>query len=371
MSDIHDRLIAFTRGVPPAESFPVAELEECYAAALDRDAAGVLQYGHQPGYLPLREYLAEEYSAHISEVMVSNGSLQIQDLLAGCFVRPGMTVIVEQPSYDRSIAVFRRHGARVVGVPLEADGLDVGRLEELLKRDGAPAFLYVIPDFQNPTGITMSLEKRQRVLELADRYGFLILEDVPYRKLRYRGEQLPMLRELDPTHVIMLSSYSKLISPGMRVGFAVGGGDIIADLVQLAEDSYLAPVLPTQATVYEFEQRGLLAPRVEQLLALYRPRLAAAVAACRKHLPEAKFAPPDGGFFVGLTLPADVHLADLAERARRVGLALTPGHEFFADADVDAPGVSHGDRFVRLPFCALQSDEIEEGVRRLAKSVRS
>jgi DNA-binding transcriptional MocR family regulator len=190
--------IVFTRGVPPPEAFPADELAECFAAAVHEDTAVVLQYGNQSGYAPLREELAREYGVSPAEVMVGNGSLQLQDLVSAHLVRPGMTVYTEQPSYDRAITTFRRRGARTVGIPLEDDGISTDRLEEALKRE-VPAFLYLVPDFQNPAGATLSLEKRRKVVELANEYGFKVIEDVPYRKLRYEGEDLPMLREIDAT----------------------------------------------------------------------------------------------------------------------------------------------------------------------------
>src|SRR6185369_6442801 len=197
VTDIHMRTIAFTRGVPPDAAIPVEQLMACQEAVLKADV-GVLQYGHKPGYEPLRELIAGEHGADSNEVFISNGSIQILDLLAGCLVRPGSFVITEQPTYDRTIATFRRHGARVVGVPLEADGMDMGRLEELIRREGRPDVLYLIPDFQNPTGSMMSLAKRRAVLELAERYDFPVIEDMPYRRLRYQGDELPSLRQLNP-----------------------------------------------------------------------------------------------------------------------------------------------------------------------------
>src|SRR5918912_959518 len=184
--------IVFTRGVPPPEAFPTDELSACFDAAIRDDAATVLQYGQQPGYAPLRRELAKEYAVAESEILIGNGSLHLQDLVSAHLIGPGMAVFTEQPSYDRAIVTFRRRGARVIGIPLEEDGIAIERLERTLSRE-VPAFLYLVPDFQNPAGATLSLEKRRRVVELADTYGFVVVEDVPYRKLRYRGEDLPLL----------------------------------------------------------------------------------------------------------------------------------------------------------------------------------
>ncbi len=355
--------IFFTRGVPPPEAFPVDELRACFDAAIRDDADAVLQYGQQPGYAPLRHELAKEYSVSDAEVLVGNGSLHLQDLVCAHLVDPGMAVFTEQPSYDRAITTFRRRGARAIGIPLEDDGINIARLEAVLLRE-APAFLYLVPDFQNPAGATLSLEKRRRVVELANEYGFWVIEDVPYRKLRYRGEDLPLLREIDSSHVITMSSFSKLLSPGIRVGFMVAPADLIGAVTKLGEDTYLSPVLPTQAAVAEYLRRGWLQPNIERLKALYRPRWQTMADAVRHELPTAHAFIPDGGFFVSVMLSEDANTENLVGRAKEQGLVLTPGGPFFADSDDGKP--TPGDRFVRLPFCAVTPEQIDEGVRRLA-----
>jgi DNA-binding transcriptional MocR family regulator len=363
--------ILFTRGVPAAEALPAEQLAECFAAVVTRDPVGVLQYGNPAGYAPLRKLLAEQAGVAEEQVFVTNGSLQLMDLLAALLVKPGGTVLVEQPSYDRAILTFRRRGAKVIGIPLEGDGLDVDRLEAQLKRQ-VPAFLYTIPDFQNPSGSTLSAAKREQVVALAEQYGFYILEDVPYRTLRYRGEAPPMLRDLNLTRVLTMSSYSKLVAPALRVGHIVAPAQIAAGLARLGEDTYLSPVHPAQAMLYEYLRRGWLGPNVERLKALYAPRRQAMVDAICKHLPEVRFTEPEGGFFLSITFPPEAHTEGLLDRAKREGLLLTDGRAFFADPD--QPGVREApeaSRFIRLPFCALTPDQIDEGMRRLARAVGS
>ena len=355
--------IVFTRGVPPPEAFPTDELGECFDAAIRNDTNVVLQYGQQPGYAPLREELAKEYGVSETEILVGNGSLQLQDLVSAHLVGPGMAVYTEQPSYDRAITTFRRRGARVTGIPLEDDGISVERLEAAVERE-VPAFVYLVPDFQNPAGATLSLEKRQRIVELANRYGFRVIEDIPYRKLRYRGEDLPLLRDIDPSPVITMSSFSKLLSPGIRVGFMIAPADLVSAVTRLGEDTYLSPVLPTQAAVAEYLRRDWLTPNIERLKDLYRPRWETMTEAVRRELPDAHAFIPDGGFFVSIMLPEDANTENLIGRAKDVDLVLTPGAAFFADPD-DGESVP-GDRFVRLPFCAVTPEQIDEGVRRLA-----
>jgi 2-aminoadipate transaminase len=360
--NVADKII-FTRGVPPPEAFPSEALGACLDTAVRENPDVVLQYGQQPGYAPLREELAGEYGVSPQEILIGNGSLQLQDLVSSYLVRPGAAVYTEQPSYDRAIKTFRRRGARAVGIPLEEDGISVDRLEAALGRE-VPAFLYLVPDFQNPAGATLSLEKRRRIVELADRYGFWVIEDIPYRKLRYEGDDVPLLREIDPSHVITMSSFSKLLSPGMRVGFMISPEDLIREVTGLGEDTYLSPVLPTQAAVAEYLRRGLLGPNVERLKDLYTPRWKAMAGAVRRELPGAQAFIPSGGFFVSVMLPEDANTENLVGRAKDIGLVLTPGAAFFADPEEGEEADGH--RFVRLPFCAVTPEQIEVGVRRLA-----
>ncbi len=361
--------ILFTRGVPAVEALPNKLISECMQAVLEGpEGKTVLQYGHNGGYLPLRNMLGEQYSVPVEQVLVGNGSLHLQDLLTAMLVKPGDTVFVERPSYDRAIKTFRRRGARVIGIPLEHDGVNVTALEEALAQK-TPAFMYVIPDFQNPAGVTTSAAKRQVLVDLAARYNFWLLEDVPYRTLRYSGTSLPLLRDLNAKHVITISSYSKLISPALRVGYMVGPGELVKPLTKLAEDTILAPVLPTQAAVVEFHKRGYFASNLEALKQLYAPRLQAIVSALKTYLPGVPFAEPQGGFFVSITLPEQAQSTNILTRAREHGLALTDGRDFFADPLHE--GEDRGERFVRLPFCALTPAQITEGVQRLAALINT
>ncbi len=221
-----------------------------------------------------------------------------------------------------------------------------------------------MPDFQNPAGATLSLEKRRRIVELAVEHDFCVIEDIPYRKLRYEGEDLPLLREIDPANVITMSSFCKLLTPGIRVGFMIASSELVGAVTALGEDTYLSPALPTQATVAEFMRRGLLEPNIERLKELYTPRWTAMADSVRRELPDAQAFIPDGGFFVSVMLPEGANTANLVGRGKDAGLVLTPGAAFFADPD-DGEAVP-GDRFVRLPFCAVTPEQIEEGVRRLA-----
>jgi 2-aminoadipate transaminase len=356
-------LIRLTRGVPPPESFPTAQLSECAVAVLAEHGDIVLQYGPSRGFPDLRDIIAQETGVDDSQVILGQGSLQLLDLCGRMLIRSGDVAYVEQPSYDRTLTTLRRAGAQVVGFPLQDDGPDVAVLENRLKGGERPSLIYLIPDFQNPSGTVLSRQKRRRVAELAQEHGFWIIEDVPYRKLRYRGEDLPTLRDLAPDRVIHMSSYSKLISPGLRVGYAVVPKPLADDIAKMAEDTYINPSFLNQAIVAEFIQRDWLAPQIAQLKALYEPRLDAMLQALEAQLADlAAWHRPDGGFFVGMTLNTDIRAEELLENGREANLALTDGRGFFADGQ--------GDRFVRLPFCALTPEDIEKGISRLAGVVR-
>jgi DNA-binding transcriptional MocR family regulator len=242
--------------------------------------------------------------------------------------------------------------------------VDTDELEARLERGKRPVLFYVIPDFQNPTGTVLSSRKRRCIADLARKYGFWIIEDVPYRPLRYRGEDLPSLFELAPDRVLHMSSYSKQISPGLRVGYVVAPEPLEDRLAKVAEDTYINASYLNQAIVAEFILRGWLEPQIERLKALYKPRLDAILGALEERMaPFGAWRKPDGGFFVGVTLNSAVSTDDLLSEACGANLALTDGRSFFANR-------GNGDGFVRLPFCALTPGEIEEGVGRLANVVQ-
>lgn len=354
------RMINFTRGVPADESYPVEELAEAAAAAIRSDGVAALRYGASLGYPPLRTWLAEWFGVEVDQVLVGNGSLQIVEFMAMAWLRPGDVVLTEVPTYDRTITTLRRHGIQVVGVPVEADGPNIEQLERTLSRH-RPKLFYVIPDFQNPSGATCALEKRRRIAALASEHEFLIVEDAPYRLLRYRGEPLPSLHELAPLQTVHMSSFTKLLAPGVRMGFAVARADRIAALAKAAEETYIAPNHLAHAITYEWCRRGLLPPQIERLKQLYAPRLEACLAALDRHLPGVEATRPDGGFFLSVTLPEGVSTTEARRRAAEIGLNLADGQAFFPDGG--------GERFLRLPYCGLAPAEIDEGIRRLAEVV--
>jgi DNA-binding transcriptional MocR family regulator len=278
-------------------------------------------------------------------------------------LKPGDLVYAEDPSYDRALTIFKRAGGLITGFPLEQDGLNVDAIEASLKGGDRPVIFYIIPDFQNPSGTVLSLEKRQRIANLAREYEFWVIEDSPYRKLRYRGQTVPSIFELAPERVFKMSSFSKLICPGLRVGYVIAPEPMADAIARWAEDSYINSSYLNQAVVYEYQQRGWLEPHIQSLKELYRPRLDAMLKALDQHMAStATWTRPDGGFFIGVTLNANLSADYLLRRAEQANLQLSDGRNFFT-----ARG--GGDRFVRLPFCALSPEEIEEGIARLAQVV--
>jgi DNA-binding transcriptional MocR family regulator len=355
-------VINFTRGVPATESFPIDEVIAAATAALKATGVAMLQYGPSPGFQPLREWLAEWQQVQVDSVLTGNGSLQLLEFLCLQMLEPGDVVLVEAPTYDRTLTLLHRHGAKVIGIPLEADGPDIDVLERSLVNQ-APKCFYIIPDFQNPAGTTCSAAKRRRIAELAARYGFLLVEDAPYRLLRYRGEEEPTLFSLAPDRTLHVSSFTKLIAPGVRTGFMVGTPALIAKLAKVAEDTYISPGYVAQGITYEWCRRGLLGPQIERLKKLYAPRLDACLAALEAYMPDALTTRPDGGFFISLTLPNGVLTSALRTEAAARGLNISDGRGFFPNGG--------GERFLRLPFCALSPAEINDGIQRLAESVQA
>jgi DNA-binding transcriptional MocR family regulator len=353
--------INFTRGIPAVESFPVAEIQEAAKAILENHSAEVLQYGPALGYTPLRHWLAEWQGVDTNQIITGNGSLELVEFICRHFIQPGDLVFTESPSYDRAITLFRRHGADLVGIPLEPDGPNIEALEAALKIR-VPKLFYIIPDFQNPAGATCSRTKRQRVVELAEQYNFLLLEDAPYRLLRYRGKSKPTLFSMAPHQVVHMSSFTKLIAPGVRVGYAIGKAEVLKKIAKVAEDTYISPGYFAHGVTYEWCSRGLLEPQIERLKALYAPRLDACLAALDQYMPDAEVTRPDGGFFVSMMLPEGIKTTEVRSRAVKRNLNLADGQAFFPDGG--------GERFLRLPYCALTPAEIEEGVQRLADTIR-
>src|SRR5436305_6124367 len=306
-------VISFARGVPAPECLPVEELADCAKAALERDGTRVLLYGPGGGYQPLRDWIADRHRVDPSRVVITSGSLQGFVFLCEQLVRPGARVLVEAPTYDRPIKILRRLGAEIVGVPMDDDGLDIDALEQALRDGEKPAFLYTIATFQNPSGRTLSEERRRRIAELAQEHDLLVLEDDPYGLVRYDGDALPSVFELaGRERVAYASSFSKTVAPGVRVGYFVLPPQLAKEIEALAVSTYISPPFLTQATVHEFLRRGNFEPNLERVNGLLKARRDAMLESLERHMPEGStWSRPDGGYFVWLDLP---HAAPSPER---------------------------------------------------------
>ncbi|MFP4268841.1 MAG: PLP-dependent aminotransferase family protein [Spirochaetaceae bacterium] len=362
MEEIKDQIM-FTRGNPAEEALPVKELSECAASIFEKEGKVLFQYGHYSGYAPLREWIADYYGADYEQILIGNGSMEFFSFGASVLLEEGDAVFLEYPSYDRAVKAMKRAGADVVGISLEKDGVDIDAFEREVEKK-RPKLFYTVADFQNPTGVSTSLEKRKRIVELAKKYGFYIIEDGPYRPLRYYGEDITSYRELLPEQVIFISSFSKTVSPGMRVGFMIGPKEIMPKFHKWSEDTYIHPSLVTEGIIYEYCRRGLFEPNIEKLKDLYRPRLDGILHALETHMDRSvSWIKPEGGFFVSVNLPENVDGNALQNSSKEFGFVVARGNGFFVDGK--------GDRFIRLPFCQMDPSEAEEGIKRLAKAVRS
>ncbi|HUN22449.1 MAG TPA: PLP-dependent aminotransferase family protein [Anaerolineales bacterium] len=357
-------VINFMRGVPATESFPIEEMIQASAVATRKYGNTILQYGKSTGFDPLREWLGAWHGVSGNQILCSNGSLQIVEFLCSAIIKPGDVVFIESPSYDRTITTLRKHGAKIVSIPLEADGPNIAALEEALSQY-SPKFFYIIPDFQNPAGATCSLAKREALVALARQHNFFYVEDAPYRPLRYWGETPAALYQLGADVTLTMSSFSKLVGPGPRLGYAIFPNQELLNLVsKVAENTYITPGLYSHGVIYEFCEMGFLAPQIEKLKALYAPRLKATLDALDKYLPTATATRPEGGFFLSVTFPQGVSTAQVRTEAAKLNLNLADGGAFFAEAE-------KGANFLRLPYCAMTPDELDEGINRLAQVVKA
>jgi len=356
-------IIELTRGVPPTKSFAVDKLAICAQDALAGYPNKILQYSKSHGFLPLREQLAKIYQAEKDRIIVGTGSLQVLDHLLRSYPLGSLRVGFEEPTYDRTVTQLKRVGASLLPCPLSMQGLDFSPLEQALAIGQKPDFFYVVSDFQNPTGSVMPLEKRQYLVELARKYHFYIIEDLPYRNLRYNGQNLPSCYELAPELTCMMSSFSKLIAPGLRVGFMILPPELVQRTAKVAEDTYINPSYLDQALVYEFCKRGWLEEHLVFLKELYGHRRDVMADVMEHYLKGlSDWIRPDGGFFICSFVKKAVNADALMKHALNHGLKLTDGRGFYTQG---------GDQFVRLPFCALEDAQIEAGIARLAETIET
>jgi 2-aminoadipate transaminase len=354
--------ISFARGVPAPECLPVEELADCARAVIERDGRTVLGYGPGGGYGPLREWIAERHRVEPGRVLVTNGSLQGFVFLAQHLLKArGRRVLVEAPTYDRPLKLLAGLDAEVQTIPVDSEGLDVDALEQVLRSGPSPALLYTITTFQNPSGWTMSVERRRRLADLALEHDLFVLEDDPYGLVRFEGSSPPLLFDLDGgAHVVYSSSFSKTVAPGVRVGYFVLPPDLAGPIEEVAVSTYISPAVLGQAVVFEFLRRGNLEPNLERVCGLLRERRDAMLGALERDFPEeASWSRPEGGYFVWLQLPADIDAEALLMRATDADVTFVRGRDFY-------PGGTGGRSSARLAYSFVSPAEVAEGVARLA-----
>ncbi|MFO7572048.1 MAG: PLP-dependent aminotransferase family protein [Gaiellaceae bacterium] len=356
--------ISFARGAPAPELIPAAELADCAHAVALREGASLFSYGPGGGYPPLREWVAARHGVDPARVVLTVGGLLGFVLFAAELLerRPGR-VLVEAPTYDRPLKILARDGAEIVPLHMDDEGLDPDALErELVRGDAPPSFLYSIPTFQNPSGRTLSTERRRTIAEIVAAHGLPVLEDDPYGLVRYEGEPEPSLYELEGgTLVTYTSSFSKTVAPGLRTGYFVLPEGEAARFEERAVSTYISPPFLAQATIAEFIARGLFEPNLAHVRAELGARRDAMLAALERSFPNtASWSHPHGGYFLWLELDG-ADASELAVRAADAGVGIVRGADFFP------PGSEAGVAAARLAFSFESPDRIGEGIARLAE----
>jgi 2-aminoadipate transaminase len=356
--------ISFARGAPSLDIVDVEGLSDAATRAFASDPAGTTAYGTSVGYPRLRAWIADRHGVEPERVLVTNGSMQADAFLFEQLVGAGDDVIVERPTYDRTLLSLRERGARVHAVELEPDGIDTDALASLLSGEHAvqPQLAHIIPNFQNPAGYTLSPAKRQALLALATVHNFWVFEDDPYVDLRFSGETLPTMLSMDPKHVVYASSFSKTVCPGIRVGYLVGPAELIAAIAKLATNTYISPSMVAQSIVYEFCASGAIESSIETVKAALAERASTLGQALERELPEAEFVAPEGGYFMWVTLPPGTDVSALHEAAGERGVAFVKGTDFVLEG---------GENTLRLAYSGVTPEQIDEGVTRLAQAYRS
>jgi 2-aminoadipate transaminase len=350
--------ITLARGAPSLDIVAVDDLRAAADAAFTKDPAGAFSYGTSAGYKPLVEWIANRQGVAPEQVVATNGSMQADAFLFQSLVQEGDVVVVEAPSYDRTLLALRQLGAELLAIPLEDDGIDVAALESALEGGARPKLAHIIPNFHNPAGCTLSEDKRRRLVQLAAEYDFVLFEDDPYVELRFAGDTLPTMLSLDESdHVVYASSFSKTVCPGIRVGYLAGPEGLIGDIRKLATSTYISPNMVAQSIVAEFCTSGAIESSIETVKNALLERRDVLCAALERELPDAKFVVPQGGYFLWVELPEDTDVAAMADLAKQKGVVFVKGTDFLLEG---------GQNAFRIAYSGVPADQIDEAVSRLA-----
>jgi 2-aminoadipate transaminase len=351
--------ISFARGAPSLDIVDIEGLREAADQAFTADPGGMSAYGTSVGYPPLRAWIAERHGVKPTQVLVTNGSMQADAFLFDALVDAGDPVVVERPTYDRTLLSLRNRGADIHMVELQPDGIDTVAVERLLEDGLRPKLAHIIPNFQNPAGYTLSAAKRQRLLDLARQYEFTLFEDDPYVALRFEGESLPTMVSTDPEVVVYASSFSKTVCPGIRCGYLLGPEELIARIAKSATSVYISPNMVAEAIVNQFCHSGRIDRSIATVREALRERAQTLCRALSEHMPAARFVAPQGGYFLWVELPPGSDVGALFDAAAARGVQFVKGSDFVLEG---------GDSSLRLAYSGVTPEEIEEGIRLLAEA---
>ncbi len=369
-------VISFAGGMPAPEAFPIKEFTAACNRVLEKQSSQALQYGSTDGYLPLRDMIAKQSKRYGIEVtpeniLITSGSQQALDLLGKIFINPGDHVVVENPTYVGALQALNTYGAEYIPVPTDDEGMITSELENSLR--SSPKFIYVLPNFQNPTGVTLSFERRLQLIELSEKYGVPIIEDDPYGQLRFEGENLPAIEVLDSQtraqgtcysgNVIYTSTFSKTLSPGIRLAWVIAPPEVIQKLIMAKQGTDLHTATFNQMIAYEVGKDGFINEHVKYIRKIYKERRDVMLETLEEHMPEGvKWTHPQGGLFLWITLPEFIDSRELLTEALKFKVAFVPGSSFFPDG-------SHPNT-MRLNFSYANTDKINEGIGRLANAIK-
>ena len=370
-------VISFAGGLPAPDVFPVDEFKRACNYVLDHHGAQALQYGTTDGYIPLREMIARHTNrlgmgVSVENIMITSGSQQALDLLGKIFINHGDRILVENPTYLGAIQAWNAYGAEYIPVALDDDGMDTRVVEDALRK--GPKFIYVLPNFQNPTGVTLSMERRRQLIKLADKYGVPIIEDDPYGQLRYEGDNLPPVELLDSQmrdktnaytgNVIYLSTFSKILAPGIRLAWVIAPVEVINKLILAKQGADLHTSTFNQIVAHEVGQHGYLDRHVKIIQDTYRERRNVMIESLEEHMPNGvSWTNPQGGLFLWVTVPETLNTIEIFKDAVAQKVAYVPGENFYA--------CGGGSNTMRLNFSSTQPDLINEGIARLGKVLKS
>ncbi len=366
-------MISFAGGFPNPESFPADIIRELACDVLKRDPAGTLQYGITEGYAPLRESIAQRMTGRGMDVskenvLVVSGSQQAIDLMAKVFINPKDTIVVSAPTYLAALTGWTVAQATFESIPIDHDNMRMDlfedRMKKLSRRANPPKIVYVLPNFQNPAGVTMPEKNRRRIVDMASEYDFIVFEDDPYGELRYVGEHIPPLKHWDDEgRVVYTSTFSKVLAPGLRVGWIVADPEILKKLIIAKQSTDVCASVLGQRIAHEYIAQGHIDPQIEKIKALYSRKMQLMLSGMDEYMPEGlEWTRPEGGMFLWVNIPSWMDSSELLKKALRKRVAFVSGRAFYADP-------KEGASAMRLNFTHPSDSMITEGLRRLGSVV--